>query len=239
MSTLRWTTGSVTAAIAMTLFVGPANAQRGFGGGGGGNDLVSVVATAEVAKILKLNDEQSKQIKELLASYQKKNRELFEEMRGASEDDRREIFNDIRENRETTENKVKEIVKGDALKRAEQIRLQAYGAGSAIGFFGPPSPTAEALGLSEDQINDARERLREVFEETRSQFEDAGDDEDKIAQVRAATTAKRHDVVAEMFSDDQKAKWKELIGEPLSDDQVKAIRVAVAKLNPIPRPPRN
>jgi hypothetical protein len=107
---------------------------------------------------------------------------------------------------------VAEILKPEQLKRVKQISLQQQGAQSLSNL-----EVASALKLTDEQSS----KIKRIQEETRTARGQRGQrgqrDEEmlkKLAEARKATNEKLMNVL----TDEQKAKWKELTGEPFKGE---------------------
>jgi hypothetical protein len=218
--------------------VGSAEAQerqRGrFGGAGGpggmfGGDMFRLVSIPEVADALKLNDDQRAYVKLLVDEINDARQKAFEGIRDLSDDERREKFRELgekaREEQPKREKQLAEIVGDDKVKRLRQIGQQL--AGPVLAFMDPK--VGEELKITEDQ----REKSREVFDasrdEMRSLFQSAGEDREARAKAMEEFRKKQQEKVVALLTDEQKNKWKELVGEPVGDELLGKIRAASAR----------
>ena len=78
--------------------------------------------------------------------------------------------------------------------------------------------TREKLEISDEQREQASSELREMREE----FTAAGDD----AEARGKLYKKAEEKIAAILTDEQKSKWKKMLGEPAEEELLAKIRAA-------------
>jgi len=193
------------------LMAAPAMAQGrgGFGGGGFGGPGM-LLSNKGVREELKVTDEQAKKLDTLAEETQSKARENREKLKDATKEERQEKVRELMTESNAEINKsLGEILKPDQVKRFHQIQLQTMG----VNAFSTPRVQA-ALKLTDDQKSKIRDISSETQRETREAFTSAGDDRQaamkKITDLRKDSLSK----VNALLSDDQKASWKELTGDP-------------------------
>jgi Spy/CpxP family protein refolding chaperone len=193
------------------LAAAPAQAQqgRGFGGGmfGGGAMLLS---NKGVQKEIKATDEQAGKLDSLAEELRGKQREAFQGNQGLSPEERREKMQEFQKTLQADINKgLGEILKPEQVKRFHQIQTQTAGAGAFT-----TSRVAEALKLTDDQKSKVREINQETFQAIGNLRQEFPNDREgamkKMAELRKTATEK----AVELLTDEQKATWKELTGEP-------------------------
>jgi hypothetical protein len=79
----------------------------------------------------------------------------------------------------------------------------------------------EKLEISDEQRNQAFGELREMREE----FTAAGDDAEALAELYK----KANEKITAVLTDDQKSKWKKMLGEPAEEELLAKIRAAVRR----------
>jgi Spy/CpxP family protein refolding chaperone len=169
---------------------------QGFGGGS-----VFLLSQESVQKDLKLSDDQVTKVKEL----QKKQREALQ---GVSREERR---TKMQEQAKATQKAVKEILKPEQQKRLDQITLQREGTRALS-----RKEVAEALKISDEQ----KEKIKTIREEARKEtsgLRGNGNNQDarkKVAEIRKSSSEK----VMNVLTSEQKAKLKELQGEPFNGE---------------------
>ncbi len=199
--------GLVLAVVAMAS--GPALAQqrqpggRGFGGFGG--SPLFLLAQKSVQDELKLSEDQVKKVKDL----SDKQRGSFQGLRDLSPEERQKK---MQEARKANDKAVADILKAEQLKRLKQISLQQRGARA----FSDPE-TAKALHLTDGQT----EKVKTILEASRPAGGQRGqrgqrteEERQKLDAARKATNEKLMNVL----TSEQKAKWKELTGEPFKGE---------------------
>jgi Spy/CpxP family protein refolding chaperone len=191
--------------------------RPGFGGGPGGGPLVGpppgafgggklfLLTQKSVQEELKLSDDQVKKVAEL----GEKQRDAFQGLRNLGRDELRKKFEEMTKD---TDKAIADTLKEDQLKRFNQIALQQQGTRA----LGDPE-VADALKLSPEQ----KDKVKAVQEEARREFGalfqgggDPAEGRKKMEELRKATDEKLMNVL----TDEQKAKWKELQGEPFKGE---------------------
>lgn len=167
-----------------------------FFGGGGGEALL--LTQASVQKELKLNDDQTKRVTELV----EKQREGFQGLRDLSREERREK---MEAQRKASQTAVAEILNAEQQSRLKQISLQQRGAWAI-----EDPEVASVLGLSAEQKDKIAEIREDVFDELRDLREQGGGEgaREKFAELRKSGGER----VEAVLSTDQQKKWKELQG---------------------------
>jgi hypothetical protein len=190
-------------AVAIVAFVTPmVQAQRGQRGPGGGP--MFLLGQKSVQEELKLSEDQVGKITQLADKQQK--------ARGELQDlSREERQKKMQEQNQAAEKEVAEILKPEQLKRLKQITLQQRG----VQAVAQPE-VAEALGLSSEQKEklktiqaDAQKEMREIRQSLQGGGGNREEAQKKMAELRKAAEEK----VADVLTADQKAKWKEMLGE--------------------------
>jgi hypothetical protein len=203
--------------VVVVFATGITHAQQRRGFSGRTASTLSVAAVPEVAKELELTDKQTELAKELATEQNNQRQELFQNFGDLSQQERQERIQTYSEQREEKEKQLAESVGQEKFQRIQQLSLQAGGEISA--FF--DQQTAQKLGITDDQRNQARESLSGLGEEFRA----AGDD----AEARAKLLTKVNEKVAAVLTDEQKSKWKELQGKPAGKELLAKIRAAISR----------
>jgi hypothetical protein len=195
------------AAAVVAIAVSPALAQqrqgRGFGGMGLGT--LFYLTQKSVQEELKMSDEQIKKVTEL----QEKQREAFQGLRDLSQEERR---TKMQENAKAQSEAIAKLLDAKQLKRAKQIALQQQ-VSRALAFTLNNEEIAKELKITDEQKDKIRDIQMKSFEELR----DLGRDEEaakKRQEVMKATNEK----VMGLLTDEQKAKLKEMQGEPFKGE---------------------
>ena len=212
---IRFFGKSVLTLSALVLLASPALAQgRGAAGGGAAGFLMA----PNVQQDLKLTDTQVKKIQETLSEIKERHQEDYAALRDASHDVRWTKMAVLNE-------KVCDEVKNalslspEQSRRFDQISLQAHG---LLAFAS--RAVDEKLKLSDDQ----KSKIREIAEAAHKSFaggdnnnnnDNASEQERTDARDKRAVAQKENMTKAcALLNDDQKASWKELIGEPIHID---------------------
>jgi hypothetical protein len=168
----------------------------------GANDFL--LGQKSVQKELKLSEEQIKKVEDLSASMGEK----FIEALGLEGDERRAKWEEIRKENE----KAVEILKPEQSKRLKQIAYQQQGAGAFAN-----AEVEEALKLTNEQKQEVAKINHFFVGQTRELIIKGVADEEgrkKIEELRKDASEK----VVNLLSDEQKAKWKDLQGEPFKGE---------------------
>jgi Spy/CpxP family protein refolding chaperone len=196
----------VLGAAAMT--AAPAWAQRGGGGGrggpGGGGPMF-LLTQKSVQDELKLAPDQVEKIKELAQKQQ----EAFAGLRDLSQEERQAK---MREMRQANDKALAEVLKPEQMKRLRQINLQQMGA-MALGN----AETAKTLGLTDEQ----KEKIKAIGDDARKEMQElrqSGGDPDDVRKKTEEIRKSSGEKMMAVLTDEQKAKWKELAGEPFKGE---------------------
>lgn len=209
--------GTILVVVAAT-----AQAQRG-GFGGGTQSAYQLLNNKSVQEELKLTDEQKSKVKEVVDKIFAEAKEKgggfgggFKNFKDMSQEEREKAFAKIAEaNKATNEKAMKElspVLKEEQLKRLKQIEVQQM----RMGAF-TDAETGKALaitdqqkekikGIADETGKDAREIQTAIF----SKEMDAKDGNKKIEAIRKDGM----DKVLAILTDDQKTKYKAMVGEP-------------------------
>lgn len=178
--------------------------QRGGRGGGFTMSSLMLLSQKSVQDELKLGADQVSKVEEAA----KKEADARQGLRNLGQDEQRAKF---REMRTASDKVVADILKPDQAKRLKQIALQQEGARALA-----EPEVAQALNLTDDQ----KTKLRGVAEESAKQMrelfqggQNAGARE-KLQELRKSS----NDKAMAVLTDDQKAKLKELQGEPFKGE---------------------
>lgn len=183
---------------------GPGGGFGGPGGPGGGGDLFGLLNNESVQKELEIVPSQLEDIRELGQEMRDSMRDIFQGMRNASEDERQEMFDKLRTAREDVEKDLEKVLMPAQLERLKQIQVQQQSRGRGGMSFSNPR-IVEALGLSEAQLADMREKAEELQTEMRAKLEELRKQAD--------------DELLQMLTPEQQKKWKEMVGDPFEMEQ--------------------
>lgn len=209
--------GAIVALGLVAMLAAPALAQQGKGqgqggrrGGGfgmGGPGLVTIPAVQEE---LKITDEQKGKLEEVTATFREEMQGLREKLADVPQGERmsrmRELMTEVNAK---GHKELETILKPEQMKRFKEIELQARG----VEAFADKE-VHKALSVTEEQAGKIETALSELNEKRRTIFQDAqGDFQAAMGKVRELQTETREKVMG-LLKDDQKAKYKELTGEP-------------------------
>jgi len=208
----------VSCVVVLVLSSGVANAQQRRGRGfSRGASALSVAAVSQVAKELKLTEEQTALATKLLAEDRKQRQELFQGFGDLTQEERRERFQKSTEQRQAKEKQLAESLGAEKMKRVRQLSLQTGGVATA--FF--DRQTGEKLKISDGQRSKAREEIGGMREE----FTAARND----AEARAKLVTKVNETLSDILTEEQKAAWKKMLGKPAGEELLAAIRAATTR----------
>jgi Spy/CpxP family protein refolding chaperone len=188
---------------ALALMAAPAWAQgqgRGFGGGMGGGAML--LSNKSVQKELKVSDEQAEKLNTLATETMAKNRERLQGLQGEERQSK------MREARAELDKSLDGLLKPEQVKRFKQIEIQV---GGFMAFNQPR--VQEALKLTDDQ----KEKVRAIGEEIQGAMpsrEDFQSDRETAMKKMAEVQKGAKEKATALLTEDQKASWKELTGEP-------------------------
>ena len=190
---------------------GPAMAQQGRGGRGGfGGGLGMLLNNPSVQQELKLDATQTQKAKAVADKAREKfkaNRGSFEDLHGEARFKKMQELN--REVNAEVNKEIKEFLTPEQIHRLHQIQHQVQGAHAFT-----DEHVQNKLKLTDAQKTEIQEIVRASHAETHKIWEDAQADREamkaKMAEHRKETLAK----VDAKLTDEQKAIWKELVGDP-------------------------
>jgi len=184
-----------------------AQRQRRGGGGAGGPGMSSsmLLGQKSVQEDLKLSEDQVKKLQE----FQTSQREKFRGLRDLSEDERRQKFQELSKEGQKV---VDETLQPEQKKRLKQIGLQLQLRMGAQAFSSPE--VASALKITDDQKDKLKTIQEEAQKAGREIRESAGDNREEARKKGAELRKQTEEKVMNVLTDDQKAKLKELTGEP-------------------------
>ena len=220
----------LSAVLALTASVADAQApqrQRGQRGQGG-RGLVTPLALLQsktVREEVKITEDQTEKLKEAATSLREKvGTAMREAMKDLDQSDRQAMQKAMaKAQSETSALVYKEldgVLKPEQVTRMKQIEVQANG----LMAFGIPR-VKDALKITEDQAEklkpiqqDAGKEMRDLGEEYGSQFGQPPADADKakeFAKKSGMITKDAMTKVLAIMTDEQKAEYKKLAGEPV------------------------
>jgi Spy/CpxP family protein refolding chaperone len=180
-------------AVALSLLPSLASAQPGRGGGafGGGGDMM-LLNDENVQKDLEILDSQKEKLAALREKIGEEMRALFQGGAGGGSDAREKI----REKMEGFQKEVTEILLPHQRDRLKQIGVQ-----SRLRFGSTSNAIGDALELSDDDKKKLADKDKELTAEMNKE----------IAKIRE----KYRDKLLDVLGPEQKAKWKQLVGNPV------------------------
>ena len=212
-------------ALVTLMIASVAHAQgRGFGRFRRG-DLFRLAAHETVQKELGVATEQADKIREISEGYRSAQRELWEdigvsgeELRDLADEERRKVFNEIREALQKLEDehepKLAEVLSKEQMTRLKQIRAQGGG-------LTKPG-VVKALGLSEGRRSQLVALAEEFRGKRRELFQDGGGENrrEKFQKLRS----EQEEASVELLTADQKTKYVALKGKVFDVAQLRRRR---------------
>lgn len=205
-------TFSAVLMLSVVAFGQPGGGQGGRGGrmGGMGGMMMGsgfFLRQEAVQKELNLSDEQKTKLKEAMPEGRGPGGGGGQNFRDMSDEERAKAMEERAKQAAETEKKIAEILDEKQNARVKQIRLQFLGARIVI----MDEAIAKELGVTEEQTTKIREAMRTLREELQSSGGGGGP-----AEMMEKSNAK----VMEVLTDEQKAKYKEMLGEPFDVSQI-------------------
>lgn len=185
--------------------IASAQPGRGPGGFGGFDSTLFLLRDESIRKELEIVPEQQEKLEALGEKMRDEMRDMFSGLRDLPEDERRERFEELREKmadaQEKMQDDVNDILLPQQKDRLAQIRFQSQMRRSGGGTGGLTSrAVVEALDISEEQLEQMREKEEEVREEL-------------AEKIREATEDARKELLG-VLSKEQQKKYEELMGQP-------------------------
>jgi hypothetical protein len=192
----------------LTVGIGSAAAQPRPGMVGEGRSPVLMLANQKsVQEELKLGDEQVKAVAAITKALKQKGEDL-------TETDPKERMKKAAEFFKDAEKQVLAALKPEQAKRLRQIALQRQ---TMIAALEKPE-VAKEMKLTEQQTKIVRE-FREVAMNEMAKVREGGADSREEARKKMTEISKATDEkLLKMLTDEQKAKWRDLLGEPFKGD---------------------
>jgi len=186
----------------------------GFGQGGGmmmgGGAPMQILANSGVQKELKLTDEQVGKVTTAAREQMTQMRDRMQALQDATPEERRTAMTKYQAETLKT---ISDILKPEQMKRFDQIRYQTM---YAAAF--EDEKVASTLKITDDQKTKIRELQTAMAQEMRDSFQGGaggggGDREAMMAKMTSMRKA-NFDKALALLTSEQKAAWKDLIGEP-------------------------
>jgi hypothetical protein len=168
---------------------------------------LQLLSQKSVQDELKLTEDQVSSAGDLFRNQMRKMQSLQEKEPEEREKLRAEMAKD-------SDEAIKKMLKPDQAKRLNQIHLQLQGAQA----FDKPELVKD-LNINEEQKTKIKDLREAADKQMRGDRPQAGGDRQaarqKMQEINKATGEK---IVSTVFNDEQKAKWKELTGEPFKGE---------------------
>lgn len=186
----------------------------GFGGfGGGAGDPLALLSQEAVKKHLKLDKDQEAYVKLFADQVREDDAKVFQGGQDGSREERMEKMRKHFSERTTKiEKELTEIIGADKFKRLKQIGYQATGVTGAM----RNQEIRKQLNITEEQTEKLGSEMREAMSGMREMFQGGQDgDREAMAKKMADMRADAEKRVMTLLTDEQKNKWKEMIGDPI------------------------
>ncbi len=203
-------------ALAFAITAGLSTAAQAQGGRGMGMGMmgggINLLANKSVQKELKLSDEQVEKVEKAATEIREKMMEKGQELRELEGEERQEKMQALMKEMATESRKVTDdVLKPEQAKRLEQISLQQRGTSA---FADPELQTK--LKMTDEQKNkvkDLNDEAMAAMQELRQGFADDREGTmKKMQDLQKETSGK----AMALMTDDQKALWKDMTGEPFT-----------------------
>jgi len=201
---------ALAAVLMMTLAAYGQDRPRPAGQGrmGMGMGSAMLLRNEAVQKELSITDEQMTKLKEVIEVPRGEggNRPNFRDM---SDEEREKAMEEMAKRTAEQEKKIAEILDEKQVARLKQVRRQVSGATGIVN----DEELAKELSLTEEQTS----KIRQTVQTLRESMREVGGGGGGFAEVREKMNAE----VMKVLTDDQKAKYKELLGEPFDVSQLR------------------
>jgi hypothetical protein len=212
---------ATAALLATTLVLTAARSQSFLLAGGPAGLVTSKTVTDDI----KATDEQVQKLKAWAKEHQDKQREFFKAFKDSSDGERAKQRTALTADAWKA---VGKVLKDDQVKRLKQIELQVAGTSA----FSRPE-VAEALKITDDQKDRIEESLGFVAEDLQALNKEFGgngffppkldNNKKKEYDAKLAELSKKRTIAMyDGLTADQKAKWKEMTGDPIDVAKVQA-----------------
>lgn len=205
----RWLVSGIAlaASLALATALGVAAQQPGGPGGPGGpgfggpgfGGLLDLVRRTDVRKELELLDEQVQKLDKLEQGRGERMRQTFSGLEDVPREQRFEKMRELmRKEQQQTEKDIGQILLPHQMKRLKQLEVQNRSRGGGQALLS--ERTGEELGLTTEQKESLRKKAAELEEQIRK----------KLTEMRKQA----QDEMLQLLTPAQRAKWKEMVGDP-------------------------
>jgi len=198
--------------LVLALLATTANTASAQDGRGLRQGLISgfmLLRQKSVQEELKLSEDQIKNVE----AAQAKMSQSFLELRDLDQEERAKRLAKASVEGEKT---ITEILKPEQIKRFQEISLQQEGVYQSV--EAKDGVVAAALKLTDDQKEKIKTIGEEMGTEMSEAFKAAGGDRSKMAAKVQDLRKSGDEKVMNLLTEEQKTKWKKLIGEPFKGD---------------------
>ena len=179
--------------------------RGGFGGGGG----AMLLSNKSVQEELKLDSAQIEKASKMAEELRTKMTEAREKLQDVPQDERRAKMQELMKTTHDESMKtVKELLKPEQAKRFHQISLQQRG----VTAFAD-AKVQEGLKITDDQKTKLADIVKELNDKRREVMEANQGDMAAIREKMMPIAKEAHHTAAALMTADQKATWKEMVGE--------------------------
>ncbi len=176
-------------------------------GGGGPMMMLGLLNNPQVRQELELTEKQSTKLQQLVNQLREKFRGLGLQLRDLSPEEQAKRLETIKAE---VEKELEKVLNEQQLKRFKQISLQVQGYGALA-----QTDVAKEVGLTEGQLKQVREILRESAEKRNAILRQGATGKPQ-ARFQEMLKIRQwvNEQIEKLLTEQQKNKWKELIGEP-------------------------
>jgi hypothetical protein len=187
---------------------GPGPSHRGGFGGFAPGGSAWLLHRGDVQAELKLTEDQKGRLSAVAKADWNGMRTMFEALQKVPREERAARVNEFHA---SLAGKRTDVLTPEQDKRLRQIALQQEGIGAIL-----RRSNAEALALSEDQRRRIESTLRESGEATAALSRGPGRGSEDSRRKRAELRRRTAETVLGVLTDEQRARWKDMTGEPFA-----------------------
>ncbi len=201
----------------------------GFSGGRRGADAASLLRSEQIQTELKLDEDQLAEIETFTEKARQQSRELFSGLRDLSDAERQAKREELRSKQQELQagmrKHLEKVLSEAQVKRLDEITLQVRGISALANsdFSSKLSITDQQKQSIDDLIEAQRDMQRELFSGMR-ELRDLDSDErtarvTKLREQGEEIARETEAAVLELLSEEQRATFKEMKGEPFELDR--------------------
>ncbi|MGB4729022.1 MAG: hypothetical protein WBH86_16585 [Thermogutta sp.] len=181
-------------------------------GPGGGVGYAQLLRIEKVQKEIDMTDDQKAEVEKILEKSRERMRELFQ---GGGQD-REAARQRFQQAQQETQKAIEGVLLPNQVKRLKEIRLQVIGIGAAM----MDQEVRKELGVTEEQAQKIRDAVQKVMEELRGQRQQGErPSPEQMRERMQQMQQKMEEAVMSQLTEEQKNKWKSMIGEKFELDR--------------------